>query len=642
MAEDIWTLKLQFEGDPPGQKMVQREMDKDEICFFNLIELIEEYGYTSVDYVYYKRRDGLVAIQWDSDVMQMLEENESKRKVSLFVTKQRMATIAPTKFNEEPTNSAENKNKGKRGTKEKQRLNVIQIKEQYYNEVDQHHDNTIQQTQGDGNNVIKRKGTVLTHVWDLPKDKRILVKCNQLGQPIGKEGGLLGQFLGTIARNGGYCPIDVNDWRKIKKDSAETILQCIQTKFLYPRSCEKWILKSIGRDWRKYKSILKKKLFSPKKKRSYLYKLCPDDIDEDQWKSLVKYWKSSEGKALSEKNKLSCQMKKTTHSGGTKSFARWSEDMVQLENLIEKQPELAQNCEGRVAWEGDALHQVLGEEKSGQVHGMGLLPIPKQVYGRTTRQFKDINIATIEGSSADVDTHLLEEIQQLKEHARKQDKVIDELINKKRHNENEEVIKELTAHGDFQTGHANLQNHVVHSNRKNIRTCVSEYSDNVDPIMSNKKRQGDANRKQLSHQAEEPLSPQCSSIGFGQKENQQGVLKENRIMAQKIAQDKAMGQNNSKFTQPRPIKDGTTVILKTASRPNKAIVAYATILSSSPKESVGGVEIGKQFYKVRINHPVLQDEPLVRPMPGYDKIGDAHAKGVAIAWPWLCVQMING
>ncbi|ONM19585.1 hypothetical protein ZEAMMB73_Zm00001d004788 [Zea mays] len=447
--------------------MVQREMDKDEICFFNLIELIEEYGYTSVDYVYYKRRDGLVAIQWDSDVMQMLEENESKRK-------------------------------GK-GAQRKSSLNVIQIKEQYYNEVDQHHDNTIQQTQGDGNNVIKRKGTVLTHVWDLPKDKRILVKCNQLGQPIGKEGGLLGQFLGTIARNGGYCPIDVNDWRKIKKDSAETILQCIQTKFLYPRSCEKWILKSIGRDWRKYKSILKKKLFSPKKKRSYLYKLCPDDIDEDQWKSLVKYWKSSEGKALSEKNKLSCQMKKTTHSGGTKSFARWSEDMrqgdpikkqphraqvylathkkrvkeanhpvVQLENLIEKQPELAQNCEGRVAWEGDALHQVLGEEKSGQVHGMGLLPIPKQVYGRTTRQFKDINIATIEGSSADVDTHLLEEIQQLKEHARKQDKVIDELINKKRHNENEELIKELTAHGDFQTGHANLQNHVVHSNRKRV------------------------------------------------------------------------------------------------------------------------------------------------------------------------------
>jgi hypothetical protein len=32
-------------------------------------------------------------------------------------------------------------------------------------------------------------------------------------------------------------------------------------------------------------------------------------------------------------------------------------------------------------------------------------------------------------------------------------------------------------------------------------------------------------------------------------------------------------------------------------------MAYATLLSSSPKENVGGVEIGKQFYKVHINHP---------------------------------------
>ena len=45
---------------------------------------------------------------------------------------------------------------------------------------------------GDGNKVTKQKGTVLRHVWDLPEEKRIVVKCNQVGQPIGKEGGLLG------------------------------------------------------------------------------------------------------------------------------------------------------------------------------------------------------------------------------------------------------------------------------------------------------------------------------------------------------------------------------------------------------------------------------------------------------------------
>lgn len=42
----------------------------------------------------------------------------------------------------------------------------------------------------------------------------------------------------------------------------------------------------------KVQVTLKMKLFNPKKKRPALYKLCPDDIDEDKWKGIVKYWKS--------------------------------------------------------------------------------------------------------------------------------------------------------------------------------------------------------------------------------------------------------------------------------------------------------------------------------------------------------------
>ena len=112
MAEDIWTLNLVCEGAARGQENVQREMDRDEICFFNLVALIEEYGYTSIDYLYYKKKDNLVALQLDTDVMKMLEENESKKNISLFVTRQRIATIAPTKSNKEPSKSAANKAKG--------------------------------------------------------------------------------------------------------------------------------------------------------------------------------------------------------------------------------------------------------------------------------------------------------------------------------------------------------------------------------------------------------------------------------------------------------------------------------------------------------------------------------------------------
>ena len=53
--------------------------------------------------------------------------------------------------------------------------------------------------------------------------------CNPHGQPIGEEGGVLGKFLGVIAKNGAYCPLDENDWRKVKKHGGdETILQCVQ------------------------------------------------------------------------------------------------------------------------------------------------------------------------------------------------------------------------------------------------------------------------------------------------------------------------------------------------------------------------------------------------------------------------------
>ena len=55
---------------------------------------------------------------------------------------------------------------------------------------------------------------------------------------------------------------------------------------MYPRSCEKLILKSIGRDWRKFKSSLKDAFFNPAIqknpiiKRKALYKLCPEDVDD--------------------------------------------------------------------------------------------------------------------------------------------------------------------------------------------------------------------------------------------------------------------------------------------------------------------------------------------------------------------------
>ena len=79
------------------------------------------------------------------------------------------------------------------------------------------------------------------------------------------------------------------------------------------------------------------------------------------------------------------------------------------------------------------------------------------------------------------------------------------------------------------------------------------------------------------------------------------------------------------------------VLLMTSKYPNKANVAYATLLSTDPEAIVGTVKTGSQFYKVRIDHAIAKDEPLVRPRPGCNNIGDAQAKGVSIAWPSMFV-----
>jgi hypothetical protein len=74
-----------------------------------------------------------------------------------------------------------------------------------------------------------------------------------------------------------------------------------------------------------------------------------------------------------------------------------------LEVLIAKRRELAQNANEGVAWEGDALEEVLGDEKTGHVHGMGLLPTPKQVCGRTPCNLKNINMTITDGPTCEGD-----------------------------------------------------------------------------------------------------------------------------------------------------------------------------------------------------------------------------------------------
>nr|CAD1842475.1 unnamed protein product [Ananas comosus var. bracteatus] len=114
-------------------------------------------------------------------------------------------------------------------------------------------------------NVKKKRMMRAKDVWTLLASEKIKVECNQFGQPIKKAGGILGGWLGIVARRGNICPIHYISWKIMPADSFKLkIINITRSKFSLPRGIMKvdidgWILKSVSKKWKDYKYDLKAK-----------------------------------------------------------------------------------------------------------------------------------------------------------------------------------------------------------------------------------------------------------------------------------------------------------------------------------------------------------------------------------------------
>ena len=62
-----------------------------------------------------------------------------------------------------------------------------------------------------------------------------------------------------------------------------------------------------------------------------------------------------------------------------------------------------------------------------------------------------------------------------------------------------------------------------------------------------------------------------------------------------------------------------------------------TIVSCDPTQKLDGVQLGKEFWMVRVSFSIVDDEPLIRPYKGYKVLGDVEG-GVIVAWPSTFVR----
>lgn len=74
-----------------------------------------------------------------------------------------------------------------------------------------------------------RGPTFMPKVWGQPIGELKQVAFNDLGQPNDEENSCtLAHFLGTIARNGRYCPLHYTDWRKMPYSYKDDMLKIVK------------------------------------------------------------------------------------------------------------------------------------------------------------------------------------------------------------------------------------------------------------------------------------------------------------------------------------------------------------------------------------------------------------------------------
>ncbi|XP_050234455.1 uncharacterized protein LOC126682746 [Mercurialis annua] len=189
-------------------------------------------------------------------------------------------------------------------------------------------DTCTEMIDNDGRRFKKRGRTTMSSVWNMEKDEKIYVEVDEFGVPCSREGATLGSFLGTIALNGKYAPLDMPRWdSKDYKSFRDDILTLVQEKFLIPPETKRWVLESVGKKWRDYKSDLKLQHFSRNKPKDQVLTNVPKGVEAAQWRILVNGWYTEQSQKVSQINTANANKKKNKQTTGRKSYARLRKEM---------------------------------------------------------------------------------------------------------------------------------------------------------------------------------------------------------------------------------------------------------------------------------------------------------------------------
>ncbi|XP_045826661.1 uncharacterized protein LOC123918622 isoform X3 [Trifolium pratense] len=201
----------------------------------------------------------------------------------------------------------------------------------------------------------KRGPTRMLDVWDMDDDDVIIVNLDKYGRPIGKEGGILNRFIGSMVRRKQFAPIKYTSWKEMPLKQKSAMLKKIESKFEFIppiNDTTREMLKSELNDkWKQWKTDLKGKAYDPSKTEEEVASVVPDSrVDPDQWRELVHHWFSEKAQ----------------------------EELKKHDNEVETSQSV-QEIQSHMPWMDDIYSKVQGPEKRGPVRCMGKIPKPKKL-----------------------------------------------------------------------------------------------------------------------------------------------------------------------------------------------------------------------------------------------------------------------
>ncbi|KAE8780234.1 hypothetical protein D1007_46628 [Hordeum vulgare] len=325
---------------------------------------------------------------------------------------------------------------------------------------------------------------------------------------------------------------------------------------------------------------------------------------------------------VSAKNKTSRSMVKTRHTAGTKSFARWAEDVRQ------EDPEKKQSHRAKVYLATHRIPRKAKDKNKLVVELENIItehPELAQMYGRKSRYLKNINVTTIDGSSHDGGADAMEEIAKLKQLIEQQDKIIDAL----RNNDGFRGANEITMENSQTIRNGESHPEVLHDNkRKRVQAngpgeqnTMIKPRDTVMKEIHPDLEHEDCN--EFSYQEPSSLANHVSDVEI--RKSKENMIENLTRLSKQSTQDKSLVHVSCKHKRGPSMKVGTQVILKSSTYPNKRHVAHATILGCKSKQLVGGVELGRQFIEAQVDQPIDEFLPLV------SEVDNRHVAPVVVA-----------